>query len=104
MDIAHLLLSAIRPAMVPEYLRIYPVLWNPEDLFGWVKSLVHWPDVVVLRLYRECRELEGGGPFGELGPDDEAFDSWGAQAEHQKRMLWSGCVSSFLGAGVAPNR
>jgi hypothetical protein len=52
-DIAHLLLPSIGPIMGPEYLRIYSQPWTPEDLFGWVKDLVPWPDVVVFRCYRE---------------------------------------------------
>ena len=79
--IAYLMLPSLTPQMLPEYIRICTNLWTPEEVFDWVKDFTQWPDRVFARFYSEWQEMEGGGPFAELGPGEEAFDEWRAKAE-----------------------
>jgi hypothetical protein len=97
--IAHLLLPSIKPAMVPEYLRLYPRLWTPEDLFGWLRGFVPWPGTIVNRTYREWSEES---IFVELGPDEEDVEEWlrSAERENECRLLHLG--DRFAGSPVSP--
>ena len=80
--LAHLLLPSIEPRMVPEYLRLYPQLWTPDDLFEWLRGLVSWPSSVVHRSYREWL---GESIFAEIGPDEEDVEQWIKSAERENR-------------------
>jgi hypothetical protein len=93
--IVHLLLPPIQREMVPEYLRIYPQLWSPSDVFEWVKTLVIWPGTCVRRSYSEWLEEEAGGPFAELGPDEELVEHWITEAERKNKQLLQAIGSSF---------
>lgn len=81
--IAFLVLPSITSKMLPEYTQICPNLWKPEELFDWATQLARspWPSHVVHRLYSEWLEVEGPGPFGELGPGEDLVHSWYAEAE-----------------------
>lgn len=85
--IAYLMLPSLKPEMLPEYLRIRLNLWTPEALFEWAKAFTQWPDRIVNRYYSEWREMEAGGPFGELDPGEEAFEVWSARAEIENRKF-----------------
>jgi hypothetical protein len=98
--IAHLLLPSIKPAMVPEYLRLYPQLWTPQDLFAWLRGFVPWPGAVVNRAYRAWSE---DSIFGELGPDEEDVEEWfrSAERENDGRLLHLRDVFTGVAANVA---
>jgi hypothetical protein len=96
--IAHLLLPSIRPEMVPEYLRLYPQLWTPQDLFGWVRGFVSWPGAAVNRAYREWSE---DSIFAELGPDEEDVQAWFRSAERENDGRLSHLSNVFAGAAIS---
>lgn len=79
--LAFLALPPITPEMLPEYMRICTILWTPDELFGWASPLVSWPGGAIGRSYSEWLEEESGGPFAELGPDEELVDFWRRKAE-----------------------
>ena len=79
--LAFLALPPITPPMLPEYMRICTILWTPQELFGWAAPLASWPSGPVVRSYSSWREEESGGPFAELGPDEELIDLWRSKAE-----------------------
>jgi hypothetical protein len=83
--IAHLLLPSIKPEMLPEYLRLYPQLWTPEELFAWIKELASWPSGPLLRSHRD---FLSDGLFSELGPDEEEVELWidNANRENSERL------------------
>lgn len=96
--IAHLLLPSIQPAMVPEYLRLYPQLWTPQDLFGWLRDLVSWPGTVVKRSYHEWSQ---DSIFAEIGPDEEDVQEWFESAERENDSRLSRLRDVFTGSAAS---
>jgi TIR domain len=80
---AYLVLPSITADMLPEYVRICPNLWTPQQLFEWASPLANWPGSAVNDSYRDW--LDGAGPFAELGPDEEEVENWFDRAKRKNK-------------------